>query len=178
MLKQIFVSTALVLSAAVVVAAPAKKHSLGTTRSSSSYSSAAYSGNALQVHLGFGQSAVNFGGEFLLPANGPVEWGPYFFFYAEEDGARAKVLTIGGSAKIHYNANPWDIYVAPGFGFISTEVGNDDESTLGPSVRIGAMYGVTDAVSVGLEQQTLFNWFSDDIVGSAQFTTATVRFAF
>lgn len=153
----------------------------GTVRTSNDYSSSSRA-NAVTGYLGFGSSAVNIGGEFEAAINSDSGIGGYFMLLTEEEtrgvSVRPQVIAFGGNAKVHYRPGDWDLYAAPGFGIAIVEQNNSDETTLGPSVRLGVLYSLTPTVMVGLEHQTFFNWFENSLSSNIEAASAAVRLNF
>jgi hypothetical protein len=148
----------------------------GTVRSSSDYSSS-MSGTAATGYLGFGLGALNIGADFESAMSSDAGVGGYFMLMtnAEKNNAdiRAQIIAFGGEAKVHYRPGSWDFYGTPGFGIAMVDFRNEDETTFGPSMRIGVLYAVSPSISVGIEHATFFNWFSKDVL-SESFETSNL----
>lgn len=153
----------------------------GNVRSSNDFSSS-MNGTSVTGYLGFGQGALNIGGDFEAVMSSDAGIGGYFMLLtdAENNGAtiRPQVIAFGAQAKVHYRPGSWDFYGTPGFGIAMVDDNNDDETTFGPSMRIGVMYALTPALSVGLEHATFFNWFSDELAENLETSNAAFRFTF
>lgn len=161
----------------VSASAHAQYSSRNTVKSTSDYSSP--SGNAVTGYLGFGSGALNIGGGFESSMTSDTGIGGYFMVWTEKkDAGRPQVITFGGDVKVHYRTGGFDFYGAPGFGIALIDTPADDETTFGPSMRIGVLYSFTPTVAVGIEHMTVFNWFSDKMVESAETANAAVRFNF
>ena len=169
----------LVLTLLVSASAYAQR---GGVRSSNDFSSS-MSGTSVTGYLGFGQGALNIGGDFESAMSSDAGIGGYFMLLtdAERSNAtiRSQVIAFGAQAKVHYRPGAWDFYGTPGFGIAMIDDNNNDETTFGPSMRIGVLYALTPALSVGLEHATFFNWFSKDVnAESLETANAAVRMSF
>lgn len=154
----------------------------GNVRSSNDFSSSA-SNTAVTGYLGFGQGALNIGADFESAMNSDVGVGGYFMLFTDAENnnvnIRPQVITFGGQAKVHYRTGDWDLYGAPGFGITMVDNNNNDETTIGPSMRFGVLYSFTPRLSVGLEHVTLFNWFSKQAgFESLESSNAAIRMNF
>lgn len=139
--------------------------------------------NTATAYLGFGSGAVNVGGDFEAIMSSDAGVGGYFMFLSEAENdfnatVRPEVIAFGANAKVHYRPSSWDLYAAPGFGIAMVEANNDDETTFGPSMRIGVLYAFSPGFSVGLEHVTLFNWFSDKAGSDIETANAAFRINF
>lgn len=155
----------------------------GTVRSNNDYSTAS-GRNAATGYLGFGSGAVNVGGDFEAISGSDSGVGGYFMFLSEAEEnnntVRQEVITFGASAKVHYRPGSWDLYAAPGFGIAMVEANSEDETVLGPSMRLGVLYSLSPTLAVGMEHATLFNWFSKEpiVAGELEFMNAAIRMNF
>ena len=147
----------------------------GTVRSNNDYSSV--KGTSATGYLGFGQGALNIGGDFEAAMSNDAGFGGYFMLMtdAEKNNSdiRAQIIAFGGEAKVHYRPGSWDFYGTPGFGIAMVDFNNQDETTFGPSMRIGVLYGLTPTLSVGIEHATFFNWFSKELTAES-FETSNI----
>jgi Outer membrane protein beta-barrel domain len=150
----------------------------GSVRSSNDFSSS-MSGTSVTGYLGFGQGALNIGADFEAAMSSDAGVGGYFMLLtdAERNNAtiRSQVIAFGAQAKVHYRPGDWDFYGTPGFGIAMIDNNTNDETTFGPSMRIGVLYALTPTLSVGIEHATLFNWFSKD-VGAESLETSNAAF--
>ncbi len=148
----------------------------GAVRTNNDYSSS-MSSTAATGYLGFGQGALNIGADFEAAMSNDAGVGGYFMLMtkAEKNNVdiRPQIIAFGGEAKVHYRPGAWDFYGTPGFGIAMIDMNNQDETTFGPSMRIGVLYALSPSLSVGLEQATFFNWLSKD-AGAESFETSNV----
>lgn len=153
--------------------APAPTYTAPAARESSTVG-----GNAT-AYLGFGSGAVNIGGEYEAVQSANHGFGGYFMFLTEKEDVRNQVITFGGFVKMHFMAtDALEFYASPGFGIGMVDVGDDTETTIGPSFRLGAMYRFTDLISVGWEHSFFYNWFNKKVADVGQFGNVAVRFSF
>lgn len=167
-----------VLTLTLFVGISAQAQNRGNVRTSNDFSSS-MSGSAITGYLGFGQTALNVGAEFESAMNSDAGIGGYFLLLTEgKDNGRTyrpQIITFGGDVKVHYRPGDFDFYAAPGVGVLMYESNSNDETTVGPSMRIGVLYAMTPKFGIGLEHATLFNWFSKDI-GVESYETSNVAF--
>ena len=89
--------------------------------------------------------------------------GGYLRMYGDNDDRGQKEITaFGAFIRPHFTRQAWDFYVSPGFGFFQTEVGNDNESMIGPVLLLGLMYQLNYDVAIGVEQTSIYGWFGED----------------
>ena len=140
---------------------------------------------SVRALLGFRQGALHIGADFEAKQTSLYGFGGYFFMQTEQDGANeaavAEVMAIGGNVPLHLlNDSNLDLYVAPGFGIAMVEQGTADETTFGPSLKMGAEYKVSPTVKVGAQYSKYFNWMSDEpgIDANVEYASAAVTFGF
>lgn len=150
----------------------------GTVRSQNDYSTS-MTGTSVTGYLGFGQGALNIGADFESAISSDAGVGGYFMLLTDAERSnvtiRPQVIAFGAQAKVHYRPGSWDFYGTPGFGIAMLDANNDDETTFGPSMRIGVLYALSPTLSVGIEHATFFNWFSKD-VGAESLETSNAAF--
>jgi len=139
--------------------------------------------NSLRALLGFSSGAVNLGADFEMKQTNTYGLGGYLFFATgDKDANNYQVLALGAFSPIHLlNEDRVDVYLAPGFGLAMIDdsaPGGDDETTFGPSLKIGAEWKVSPTVKVGLQHFTVVNWMNDDAISQAEYTSAAATFAF
>jgi len=138
---------------------------------------------SVRALLGFTSGAVHFGADFEAKQSSLHGLGGYFFFQTEEDEAGkvavSQVIALGANLPVHLlNHSTLDAYIAPGFGIAMVEFGDDDETTFGPSLKIGLDYKVGATTKVGAQYSKFYNWMSDEAAGSVEYASAAVTFGF
>lgn len=139
--------------------------------------------SSLRALLGFTSGAMHFGADYEAKQSSLHGLGGYFFYQTEEDEAGktavAQVIALGANLPVHLlNDSKLDAYIAPGFGIMMVEQGNDDETAFGPSLKIGMDYKVAPTTKVGVQYSTYYNWLSDELIGSVDYASAAVTFLF
>lgn len=141
----------------------------------------------LRALLGMTQGNLNLGADFEMKQSSAHGLGGYFFMQTDDDTANPSVygvMALGANMPIHLlNDSMIDVYVAPGFGILMIDdygsgAQKDDETTFGPSLKIGAEYQVSPQASIGLQYMNYYNWFSDDVTFKAEYVSAAATFAF
>lgn len=135
---------------------------------------------SLRALLGFDRGAIHLGADFEMKQSNLHGFGGYFFFQTDdEDAGVPSVMALGANLPVHLlNDSRLDAYVAPGFGIAMVELGEQDETTFGPSVKIGVDYKVAPTTKVGVQFARYYNWMSDEAGSSADFASAAVTFGF
>jgi hypothetical protein len=147
-------------------------------------SAQAQSGNSsLRALLGFTSSAVNLGVDFEMKQSRLYGFGGYIFMGSDQNDAGKTVvpgvLAVGGFAPIHVlNDEMVDVYVAPGFGIAKIDHPRDDNTTFGPSLKIGAEFAVAPTVKLGLQYFVITNWLEDEETDQVSYTSAAATFSF
>lgn len=153
-------------------------------------SSTALTANAqgtLRGLLGFSGGAINIGADYEIKRDSMTGFGGYVFLQTDEKKNGTvlvnQVLALGAFAPVHLlNHSKIDAYIAPGFGIaMIDDVGpanNDDETTFGPSLKIGVDCRVSPTVAVGVQYSKFYNWLSDDAPTSSEHTSASATFEF
>jgi len=105
-----------------------------------------------------------------------------------EDAGKFESTTFDIHATSHlYDQNDMDIYVAAGVAVTNMDDVADvndptsepsDETLVGPTLAIGAMYTLNPRWSVGFEYYTLYNWFSDKVADDFSFANVALGFNF
>lgn len=148
---------------------------------------AQYGGDkSLRALLGFTSGAINIGADFEVKQTSLYGVGGYFFFGTDEYGAGKvtvyEVMALGAFAPIHLlTDNSVDVYVAPGFGLAMVDnpaPNGDDETTFGPTLKLGAELKVSPTMKIGLQHFIITNWMSDELADQISYTSAAATFAF
>jgi opacity protein-like surface antigen len=141
--------------------------------------------NSLRALIGFTSSAVNIGADFEMRKSHLYGFGGYIFMGSDQDGTGKvtvpDVMALGVFAPVHLlNDDMIDVYIAPGFGFAKVEYPSStvDETTFGPSFKIGAEYKVAPTVKLGLQHFIITNWMSDELADQISYTSFAANFAF
>jgi hypothetical protein len=138
--------------------------------------------HALLVNFGYTRGGMGLGLDYENGIHRTFGVGGYFRMYPDnDDPAAAGITAIGAFIRPHFNRQAWDFYVSPGFGMISYEpAGNgNDETLLGPSFALGLLYEFTSAISFGVEQMSLYNWFGEeDYRGNVSYDELMAKFRF
>lgn len=139
--------------------------------------------NTIRPILGFKSSAANFGVDYEKRMNHDMGWGAYFMYGSEhkDNNATNQVVSLGVMAPIHVVDNgALDLYIAPGFGIAMVKgiSPQDDETTLGPSYKLGAEWKFTSTVKAGVQYMTVYNWFTDKAAAEFRYASASVGIAF
>lgn len=152
-----------------------------------SISANAMSGDSsLRALLGFTSGSVNMGMDFEMKQSNLYGIGGYLFMADDQEGTNKvttyKVMALGAFAPIHLlNDAMIDVYVAPGFGIVSIEHPsntNQDDTSVGPTLKIGAEYKVAQSVKLGLQYFIVQNWLSDEVPDQAGYMSAAATFLF
>ncbi|MES2769752.1 MAG: hypothetical protein V4596_11465 [Bdellovibrionota bacterium] len=136
---------------------------------------------SVRALLGFTQGAIHLGADFEMKKTNLYGLGGYFFMQTDDkDAAVSEVMALGANMPIHMLTDSnIDVYVAPGFGIAMVDTGLEDETTFGPSLKIGADYKVSATAKVGVQYSKYFNWMTDDITQSSfEYASAAATFAF
>lgn len=148
---------------------------------------AQYGGDkSLRALLGFTSGAIHLGADFEVRQSSLMGMGGYFFFQTDEYDPGSvtvyEVLALGAFAPVHLlNDSKVDAYIAPGFGIAMVDnpaPNGDDETTFGPTVKIGVDLKMSPTMKFGLQHFIVTNWLSDDAAGEISFTSAAATFAF
>ena len=101
--------------------------------------------------------------------------------------ARPETWTLGFAAPLHMvDHSNFDVYIAPALTILgvrdvninSTTGENKDVVTMGPALKIGTMYYVSNKWSIGLDFMTLTNWFSDRVAGQQEYANLGIGYTF
>lgn len=139
--------------------------------------------NTIRPILGFKSSAVNFGVDYEKRMNHDMGWGGYFSYGSEhkDNNATNQVVAFGVMAPIHLLDNgSLDTYIAPGFGIAMVKglAGADDETTLGPSMKLGAEWKFSPTLKGGVQYMQIYNWFTDKAASQYNYASASLAIAF
>lgn len=141
--------------------------------------------NTVTPLLGFSQGAVNFGANFEHQLDAGTGIGGYFHYASKDDSpgvGKPQVISFGGYMPIHFTPSNgyFDTYIGPGFGLNMVDYGGaaNDETVVGPSIKLGFMYRLNSTMKVGLDHLHIVNWFTDKAPASFAFTNAAMSFEF
>ena len=165
-MKKIIVAIAGILLAGTVQAQTAE----GIKEGSSHVKLLAGSAQAsLNVGLEYERRTGTFGvGGFLLSST------------KNEDAVKPESLTLGFTATSHLvDRNDLDIYVQPGVAVTNVDSitqDGDDDTLVGPTLAIGAVYSITPKWGVGMQYLSIYNWFSDKSVNKYEFANLVLGY--
>lgn len=142
----------------------------------------AHADNSLRGLLGFSGGALNIGADFEARRDNTFGFGGYFFLQTDEKNGNNisvyEVLAIGAFAPVHLlNHSKVDLYIAPGFGIAMIDTGPDDETTIGPSLKVGVDCRISNNLKAGIQYSMFYNWLSDKAPQGTEHTSATLTFA-
>jgi hypothetical protein len=144
------------------------------------YSASHSSNKELKISLGMFASALHFGAQLEIPQGDGTALGGYIFNQSEKESAGVEsLLALGGQYCIELlDSGKNKVYITPGFGFFKTKFNGEDETALGPSMRIGTSWKLANGGSLGLEKLNVFNWTSSKASSGASFYSAVYSFGF
>lgn len=128
------------------------------------------SANALLVNFTMAAGGFGIGGDFEHSKD-DYGLGAYFRYYQKDDDPTHPAdgyMTIGAFMRPHFYKKNWDLFVTPGFGFITIQrarAGQDDVTTLGPMFTVGVLYQMSDSMAIGAENESFYGWFDEDARG-------------
>jgi len=138
--------------------------------------------NTIRPILGFNQSAIDLGVDYEKRVSHDMGWGAYFFYGAEDKPTVHQVTALGAMAPIYLLDNgSLDAYVAPGFGLAMVKgIGTEsDETTVGPSFKLGAEWRFSPTLKGGVQYFEVYNWFTDKTAPSSmKYASASLAIAF
>lgn len=137
--------------------------------------------HAILVNWGFTAGGMALGADYENGIHRTFGIGGYIRMYpdGDDDNPAAEVNAFGAFIRPHFTRQAWDFYVSPGFGFVSVDNGNDDESTLGPIFMVGLLYQFSGPMAFGVEQTHIYAWLDEDIRGEVMSEMlAKFRFSF
>jgi hypothetical protein len=139
--------------------------------------------NLIRPILGFKSDAVNFGVDYEKRMNHDMGWGAYFFYGSEhkDNTATNQDIAFGVMAPIHILDNgSLDTYIAPGFGLamIKGLAGADDETTFGPSLKVGAEWKFSPTLKGGVQYFQVYNWFTDKAASEYDYASLSLGISF
>lgn len=144
-------------------------------------SSSGYSGEkTLKLSAGMTKSALHFGAQYEMAQTAGSSFGGYLFNQSEKESASVpSVLALGGQFCFHLlDSGANKIYLSPGFGLFKSKFDGEEETALGPSLRVGVNWSLQNGASLGLERFEVFNWTSSDALESAAAVSAVYSFNF
>jgi opacity protein-like surface antigen len=149
--------------------------------------------DTVRLLMGASQGSSNFGLDYERRA-GPIGLGAFLLKTSKRTVdptatglavlSRPETYVLGLNAPLHLvDRSNFDIYLAPGLSVASVtdvDFGTEKKNvvTFGPTLKIGAMYYVSNSVSVGLDYMTVTNWFSDRVAGQQDYANLAVGYTF
>lgn len=99
-----------------------------------------------------------------------------------EDATKPESLTFGLNVTSHLiDKNDMDVYVQPGIAVTNVDSitqDGDDDTLVGPTLAIGAVYSITPKMGLGMQYLNVYNWFSDKSVAKYDFANLIVTYNF
>ena len=123
---------------------------------------------AVLFDVGFSDGGIALGAEYEYGISRTHGVGGYVRIFPDDedefgqDNVAPGVTAIGAFIRPHFNRQNWDFYVSPGFGLFMYELGDVDETILGPSLTIGLLYELSAKFSFGFENMRLYRWIGDE----------------
>jgi hypothetical protein len=134
--------------------------------------------------LGSSRGSMNAGVDYERRM-GNVGVGGYFIYSDEnDDTAKAEQMFLGAQAVIHViDRTEFDLYAAPGVTAVMHDkapgvAGSDDETTFGPSLRLGAIYYFNQNWGLGFDWLTATNWFNDEVGQQEELANLAVAYTY
>jgi hypothetical protein len=128
-------------------------------------SSASYA-DKLYTNLTFDNvGKIGLGVDYEAQSTSTIGYGAYsrilFDDDDEESGERQNgVLALGGFMRAHFTQDTIDFFISPGFGMAQIDLGEDDETVLGPAFMTGFNVKMS-TFSLGFNITQLYGWFGD-----------------
>lgn len=144
------------------------------------YSAGHSADKELKISLGMWASALHFGAQLEMPQNDGTSFGGYIFNQTEKESAGiGNLLALGGQYCIELlDSGKNKVYITPGFGLFKAKYQGEDETALGPSMRLGTSWKLANGAAFGLERFSVFNWTSSKGSSGASFYSAVYSFGF
>lgn len=141
--------------------------------------------HALLVNFGFSAGGMALGVDYENGYHRTFGLGGYLRMYPDADGndrklgAAPQVNAYGAFIRPHFTRQAWDFYISPGFGIVQYELGQVDETSLGPVLMIGLLWQASGTMAFGMEQTSIYAWMNEDIRGHlSDELLAKFRFSF
>lgn len=144
--------------------------------------------NNLKLLVGSAQATTAFGLDYERRTGSFGLGAKVLHSTKNEEVGKFESTTIDVHALSHlYDQNDMDIYVGAGLAVTNmddalnpanTTSAPSDETLVGPSLAIGALYTLNPQWAVGFEYYTIYNWFSEKVADSYGFSNAVVSFNF
>lgn len=145
-------------------------------------------GNTVKLLVGSAQATSVFGLDYERRTASFGVGGKVLHSTKNDDAGKFESTTFDVHATSHlYDQNDMDIYVAGGIGVTNMDDVQDasdptadtsDETLVGPTLGIGAIYTINRQWSLGFEYYTLYNWFSDKVADDYSFSNLALGFNF
>lgn len=145
-------------------------------------------GNNVKLLLGSAQATTVFGLDYERRTGSFGLGGKVLHSTKNSTVGKAESTTIDGHVTSHlYDQNDMDIYVSAGLAVTNmddavnpanTTATPSDETLVGPSMAIGALYTLNPQWAVGFEYYSIYNWFSEKVGYKYEFSNAVVSFNF
>jgi opacity protein-like surface antigen len=136
----------------------------------------------VKLLLGGAQAAFNVGVEYERRTGTFGVGGFLMQSTKDEDAVKPESLTFALTATSHLvDRNKLEVEVQPGVAVTNVDSitqDGDDDTVVGPTLAIGAVYSLTPQWGVGMQYLSIYNWFSDKSVGKYDFANLVVGYNF
>lgn len=111
-------------------------------------------------YFGYSSGGLALSGDYSMKLDKVADWGAYGSFYSSSsDGAGG--FAAGAFIKPKVKRKKYTLYLKGGFGVASLSLPDDSSAIgLGPVLAVGAKRSLSKNLSVGLESQSYYAWFS------------------
>ncbi|MEK6554584.1 MAG: outer membrane beta-barrel protein [Bdellovibrionota bacterium] len=132
--------------------------------------------------IGSTQGAINAGVDYERRMGNAGVGGFFIWSDEDDDTNRAEKMFLGLQAVIHViDRTEFDVYVAPGLTVVMHDeppAGGDDETSFGPSMRLGAIYYFNQNWGLGFDWLKTHNWSSDDVGFTEELSNLAVSYTY
>jgi hypothetical protein len=139
--------------------------------------------NQIGLDLAGDKGGLAIGADYIRAAQKNFGYGGYIHYF-EKNTSRVNangLFAFGGEVNVHYEIEQFDVYVAPGFGFVDIDpvaANSSTAFTAGPRLAVGALYKINSQWSAGIENVRYYSWFNagfngemiDDLAVRGRFT--------
>lgn len=133
----------------------------------------AQSNQRLGLKLGMEAGGLAVGADYIIQDTDLESYQVYLTVHnKDEDDFAPGILAAGGALRLQTLMGPYELYIAPGVGFIQRDF-VDNELLIGPRVAFGVSLKVDQYLALGFENEKLYSLFGDiqgNITDSFTFT--------
>lgn len=138
--------------------------------------------NSWRGLIGSSQGGLNIGIDYERRM-GNAGLGAYLINSDDNDAGKGEQMFLGVQSVIHVlDRTAFDVYLAPGLSVVMHDDGGttsgDNETTFGPSLRIGTIYYCNPHWGIGLDWLKTTNWFSDDAGYQQELANVAVSYTY